>query len=640
MDNLNFALDSNESEHRYQALRKGVADCHYHVQVEAGKNLQKIHSLGCEKVTGYKPAEYAADPQLWNSLVVEQDRPLIKVQLESVLSGNQPEAIQFRIHRSDGQIRWIKKIVVPYHDAQGQLIAYDSLLTDITEQKRAHETLRESEERFRLLFEDDLTGNYLASPNGEVILCNQAFLDIFGFQSREEAIGSSLANLYLAPLSWPEFLELIIQNKALERCERTSRHRDGTSRYVIETAIGSFNAAGDLIRIKGYIYDDTNSKVATAKLSRRNEELERLVEQRTNVLREQHEHLKAVWHSAFDAIITIDRNGLITTSNRTAEKMFGYSAEELIGQNVKMLMPKPYRDEHDGYIERYHKSGQPRILNTPRELVAQRKDGSTFPIDLSVTQVAATGYFTGIIRDISDRKDLQRHLLEISSEEQRRIGRELHDGTGQELTGLSLIADALFEMIKAIPTTIVSGKPQRQLDEMNYARIHDAVAKIASRLIEANRNVHKLSHGIMPVQIDAEALRSALEELAASSNMPPKIHCRFDCPQPVNVANNTSATHLFRIAQEAVNNAIRHSQADEIVILLKQNGREIILEVLDNGIGMVEPYGNPSHARNDGGMGMRTMKYRAGMIGGTLQIDRRRSGGTSVKCVCLLTSEG
>ena len=639
MDGPHSALENLESERRYRDLRDAVADYHYHVQVEDGEILCKLHGTACEAITGFKPEEYAADPKLWIAIAVEQDRPLIEQQLERVLSGEQPPAIEYRIHRKDGQLRWISKMVVPYRDDHNRLVAYDSLLADITERKLTEVTLRESEERFRLLFEDDLTGDYLATPDGVILLCNQAFLDIFGFDSREEAVGSNLANLYLAPETWPSFVQLLSENKVVERHERAGRHSNGTIRHVIETVLGTFNAQGELLRIKGYIYDDTDSRVAAARLKQRNDELEELVAQRTQIIREKHEHLQAIWDSAFDAIITIDSRGLIETANRAAEKMFGYTSAELLGQNIKLLMPKPYSHEHDDYLQRYHQTGQERILNTPRELVALRKDGSTFPIDLSVTQVDHSGYFTGIIRDISDRKRLQRHILEISSEEQRRIGRELHDGTGQELTGLSLKAGALLEMIDALPITNAQGQPHRQIGEAAFSRIRDTIVKVNHNLVEANRHVHELSHGIMPVQIDAGALQSSLEELASSTNMPPTIHCRFDCPLPVTVSNNSAATHLYRIAQEAVNNSLRHSQASEIVLSLRQNGKELVLEVLDNGIGIDDAYRRIAEAKKDHGMGMRTMQYRAEIIGGTLQIERRKTGGTSVRCVALQTNE-
>lgn len=634
------APSPNESEARYRWLRDAIADYHYHVLVDAGRSLHKSHGTRCERVTGYTTEEYAADPTLWLAIIDEQDRMFVQQQIEQVLADKHPPAIDYRIHRKDGQQRWIRKLVIPYHDDRGRLIAYDSLLTDITDRKLAEETLRESEERFRLIFEDDLTGDYLAAPDGEILLCNQAFSEIFGFDSREEAVGSNLANLYLAPLSWPGFIQLLSENKVLERYERAGRHSDGTTRHVIETVLGTFNAQGELLRIKGYVFDDTDSKVAAARLRRRNEELEQLVDQRTQSIREKHEHLQAIWNSAFDAIITIDRRGAIETVNRAAERMFGYTSAELVGQNIKLLMPPPHRDEHDSYLQRYHETGQERILNTPRELVAMHKDGSIFPIDLSVTQVDHLGYFTGIIRDISDRKRLQRHILEVSSEEQRRIGRELHDGTGQELTGLSLTAGALLEMLDALPQSNFDGQANRQLDEVTFMQIRDTVSKINQKLTQANRHVHELSHGIMPVQIDSGALQSSLEELAASTHLPPNIACKFDCPRPVNVSDNSTATHLFRIAQEAVNNALRHSRASEIALSLKQCGKEIVLEVQDNGIGIEERYSRAADAKEDRGMGMRTMRYRAGIIGGTLQIERRETGGTVVRCVSLQGNEG
>lgn len=627
---------SPESEHRYRALREAIADYHYHVEVEDGRILRKIHGANCNVITGYTADEYAADPQLWIRIVHEQDRAMTERQIAEFFLNPTVGTVEYRIRRKDGQVRWIRKTIIPYHDDHGLLIAYDGLLRDVTELKQAEDDLRTSEERFRLLFEDDLTGNYLADADGCILLCNQAFAQIFGFNNRKDAVGSNLANLYGDPVPWPGFIELLSQNKVLERYERAGRHSDGTVRHVVESVLGTFDAQGNLVRMKGYVFDDTDSKIQAAHLNRRNAELEEIVAQRSRALREKHEHLKAVWNSAFDAIITIDGRGTMESANRAAELMFGYSSAEFIGRNVKVLMPTPYRENHDAYLQRFHETGEARILNSPRELLARRKDGSTFPIDLSVTQVDHSEYFTGIIRDISDRKQLQRHILEISSEEQRRIGRELHDGTGQELTGLSLIAGTLLDMISAAPEVVVDGQRVRQMEETVFDRIYSTIKKLNQKLAETNRHVHQLSHGIMPVQIDAEALSSALTELAASTNMPPTISCRFDCPYPIIIASNSAATHLYRIAQEAVNNALRHSQAAEICIALRQNDDELVLEVCDDGIGIDELYSRVAAARKDHGMGLKTMQYRAGMLGGTLQIERRETGGTRVKCSVLI----
>jgi two-component system sensor kinase FixL len=119
-----------------------------------------------------------------------------------------------------------------------------------------------------------------------------------------------------------------------------------------------------------------------------------------------------------DAIIVIDKVGHIVSFSRAAERMFGYAAEEVVGCNVSMLMPNPYREEHDGYLERYQRTGEKRIIGIGRLVVAQRKDGSTFPIELSVGEVFSNEVklFTGFIRDLTERQESEQRLQELQSE--------------------------------------------------------------------------------------------------------------------------------------------------------------------------------------------------------------------------------
>ena len=623
----------SESEIRYRKLCVAVADYHYHVRVENGRVVEKLHGPHSEDFTGYYPAEHAANPRLWLEAVVEEDRATIERQSIQVLSNQKTTSIEYRIRRKDGQIRWIQKTVVPYCDPNGQLVAYDSLLSDITDRKQAEDVILRSERRYRMLFEDDLTGNYVATPEGEILLCNPAFVRIFGFTDREKAIGSSLANLHQESDSWPSLIQRLRELKSIERYPRITRRNDGAVLHVVENIIGTFDEQGNLLRLKGYVYDDTQSSLEAAKLKDRNFELEQAVLQRTRVLREKHHHLEAVLNSAFDAIITIDSQGIIQTVNRAAERIFGYQSTEMIGKNVKMLMPMPHRQSHDGYLQRYMKTGEKRILDNARELVACRKDGSEFPIELSVTEIDHSKVFTGIVHDISERKRLQRHILEIGTEEQRRIGLELHDGTGQELTGLALHAGTLLELFDAIPKKSVDGATGGSLDEARLAKMREFAAKLCRGLDEANHNVQQLAHGIMPVQIEPHGLQAALEELTASIANRRQLTCRFVCSASVVVSNIMVATHLYRIAQEALNNALRHSQANEIIVSLENHGDHVVLEVKDNGVG-INPGLKPITKSTEGkGMGLRTMKYRCGIIGGTFHLDHLESGGTSVKCI-------
>jgi len=133
--------------------------------------------------------------------------------------------------------------------------------------------------------------------------------------------------------------------------------------------------------------------------------------------------------------------------NASAEGIFGYSARELIGRNVSVLMSSPHREAHDGIWANYLRTGHAKIIGIGREVTGRRKDGSAFPMDLSVSEVKlATGQmFTGFIRDITERKRLEKEILEISDREQRRIGQDLHDGLCQHLAGIELMSQVLAQ---------------------------------------------------------------------------------------------------------------------------------------------------------------------------------------------------
>lgn len=325
-------------------------------------------------------------------------------------------------------------------------------------------------------------------------------------------------------------------------------------------------------------------------------------------LRASQDHLAAIFSTVVDAIITIDERGSIESVNRAAERLFGYSATEMIGRNVNMLMPSPYREEHDDFLENYRKTRIHKIIGIGREVRALRKDGVAFPVDLAVSEISNRRAYVGILRDISQRKEMEREVLEVAALEGRRIGQELHDGVGQELTGLGLMAGALV----------------RQLPDEQPGK------RIAVRLVELLDRVHgkvrDLSHGLISVEVEAEGLRAALEDLAARTSEQSGIPVVFDCPRPVLVPDHVASTQLLRIAQEAVSNALRHGQPQHIGLSLLAQPKEIRLTIQDDGIGIAVP------SAANRGMGIHIMDYRAGLIGGMLQIGPASEGGTLVTC--------
>ena len=167
-------------------------------------------------------------------------------------------------------------------------------------------------------------------------------------------------------------------------------------------------------------------------------------------LRDSEARLSAILETAVEGIVTISERGVVESFNASAEKIFGYPAAEVIGQNVSMLMPSPHHDQHDAYLANYRHTGHAQIIGIGREVTGRRKNGVIFPMDLSVSEVklADRRIFTGFIRDITERKRLEKEILEISEREQRRIGHDLHDGLCQHLAGIELMSQVLEQKLE------------------------------------------------------------------------------------------------------------------------------------------------------------------------------------------------
>lgn len=328
-------------------------------------------------------------------------------------------------------------------------------------------------------------------------------------------------------------------------------------------------------------------------------------------LLESQARLEAVVKTAVDSIITIDQLGIMESVNPATELMFGYRASELIGKNVSLLMPTPYRQEHDDYLARFIDTGKKHIIGIGREVVGRHKSGSVFPIDLAVSEFNVGGrrMFTGVIRNITERKKLEHLVLEISTEEQQRIGRDLHDSLGQELTGIAFLAEVL----------------QKSLASQQHARAADA-AEIVSLVNQAIDHTRALVRGLCPVNLEDEGLMNALSQLAESVKDLHGVRCEFICPMRVLIADHHTATHLYYITNEAVTNALRHGKPRRIIITLKAAGDRGLLTVADDGAGISDK------KKTGHGRGILIMHYRARMIGGSCDITSKPGQETTVSC--------
>lgn len=330
-------------------------------------------------------------------------------------------------------------------------------------------------------------------------------------------------------------------------------------------------------------------------------------------LRKKEARASAVLNNTVEGIITIDTGGVIQSFNRAAEQIFGYDSEEVLGENVSMLMPDPYREEHDDYIERYLETGEPRIIGIGREVKGLRKDGSEFPMQLSVSEVKVEDehLFTGLVRDITERRRLEREIISISEEERQRIGQDLHDGLGQTLSAIALFADTIAD----------------DLEREGSDRAEE-VDRIASLIREADQEARQLARGLVPVDTGGEGLPAALERLAEHLDEihEAQIHYQLHGFAGEALSDAAAANHLYRIAQEAATNALRHGDAERIELTLSGSDQYVRLQIRDDGRGF-----DPKSVHAEG-LGLRTMEYRARLMGAELSINSVREKGTTVTC--------
>jgi len=306
---------------------------------------------------------------------------------------------------------------------------------------------------------------------------------------------------------------------------------------------------------------------------------------------------------------------LITLTNATFDKMFGFGALELLGRSIDPLfsMPALQRKRFERTLRDNGDNGEV----VPVEFECQRKDGSRFVATCVITplRISGTERWLAVLNDVTERKRLEREIIEISNREQQRIGSDLHDGLGQDLTGIAL-------MLRGVSAQLRKEGSGARLDV-------EEVIGLVNNAIESTRS---LARGLSPVSGERGGLAAALQTLAARASERYGVHVDFNAnfAEPLRLSE-TSATHVYRIVQEALTNVIRHSRASVVTISLETAAGELHLRVDDNGRGFAQALPEAY-----GGLGLKIMRYRAQMLGGDLILESGANGGASVRCSCPL----
>ena len=330
--------------------------------------------------------------------------------------------------------------------------------------------------------------------------------------------------------------------------------------------------------------------------------------QTLRTLREREATISAFMSNVPCAVYMKDLEGKYIYANETCAAVFRRGVAEVIGKRDSDLLPKGVAAKARSIDEQV--IAQNRAIETTESYT--RDDGphywltTRFPICGADNRPIMVG---GAAIDITENKRLEREIQETSEREKRRIGQDLHDGLGQYLTGIAC-------MVKVVEQKLAS----KDLPEAA------SVKQITTMVNETIAQARDLARGLCPVELENNGLHAALDELAGRVSRT-NINCTFRSPQTIKVYDNPSAVHLYRIAQEAVNNAIKHGHAKNVTVGLTTQNNQVLLTVQDDGRGF------PKGSAKNNGMGLRVMNYRAGMIGATITIEPGPSGGTLLRCL-------
>jgi PAS domain S-box-containing protein len=500
----------------------------------------------------------------------------------------------YRLRRADGEYRWILDTGVPRFSPDGSFAGYIGSCVDVTEQKNAEDTLKHREvelQRQKELYEtlcnvqSDLGDAVVLFDLDQrrVLYVNEAFEKLIGYTPTEFTMKVESDPLSLCPSEdVPALRERFsrLDTPVPPNCELRFIHKAG---HVVELEILSkfVSMAEQLVSIS-IIRDVTKQNEADRAL-RRNEA-----------------KLRAIIEAAGDGILTLDNLGLVESANPAAERLFGYRRGELIGMMAERLVPELA-------------TGQPLDLShvdegVAHETIGRTRAGVVFRIEVVLSEAGEPRVTTAIVRDISERQLLERQLHQANEELQRRLGQDLHDGIGQVLTAIAFMAkDVAGELPPACAT-----KGGRLVEVVN-----DAIVQ-----------VRRLARGLTPIDVSGRSAPSVLQDLADTCHAAFGVPCSFEHEDWASDVESAVTTQLYLIAQEAISNAVKHGKATSVKMSLRANGERRTLSVIDDGIGI----SNTARTPGNGGLGLKSMLYRARVIGGTLRTQGLEPSGTAIEC--------
>jgi PAS domain S-box-containing protein len=528
----------------------------------------------------------------WDGLIDEAWKPLARARQARLLQG-EPQSGELLVRSITGEQKWLQISLQPVRDPSGAVTGIIGSAYDITTRKFAEEALRNSEAVLRAVTENTPDWLFLLDENLRVQFMNRPF----GHNRPDVVLGRAFLDFVPQHLrtGMEEIYRQALATGIPARLELCKPGPDGT--------LGNFEH-----RIMPVIESGVVRSVTVAVTD---------VTERKRAENELHTQAR-ILETMREGVVLVDpANYVIKLTNPTFDRMFGYAAAELLGRSIEPLFSmltvqrrRLARALRDGSRTG---GGEP----APVEFECARKDGSRFIAACVVTPLSVSGseHWLAVLNDVTERKQLEREIIEIANREQQRIGSDLHDGLGQDLTGIAL-------MLKGVVA---------QLRKEGSA-VRGDVEEVIGLVNNAIENTRMLARGLSPLGSGRSSFGAAVQTLAAriSERFGVHVECHLDFEEPLRLSE-TAAAHVYRIVQEALTNVVRHSGANEVCVRLKTSDAELHLRVDDNGRGFPQTLADRAE-----GLGLKIMRYRAQMLGGDLVIESAGNAGASVRCSCPL----
>jgi PAS domain S-box-containing protein len=539
------------------------------------------------RLLGIENGDLAATPEAWAERVHPDDKERFWSALDKALADRQPFELEYRLRRADGSYAqlWERTLVQPGPD--GNVSHVYGVAIDVGQRKRMEAALAESETRFRTFLEAEPQCVKVLDREGRLLHMNPAGLAMIEVDGPVAVLGQPVEQILL-PEHRPAFRAW--HARVLDGLTGTLDFEiegvRGTRRWMRSVAAPLRDPTGQIIGVIAVSDDITARRRHDDRLQVQAEILETMAE----------------------GVALTDDDALIRYTNRAFDEMFGYQRGELAGRSAwalsaapKSLLLRLRQAEEAG--------GRGRI-----EFDAVRRGNRRFRAAMAVARLESAGkrHWIGVLQDVTERKLLEQELLEISNREQTRIGHDLHDGLGQELTAIALFLQGLRARLEhEAPGTLAE---------------LDIIKDLANRAIESTR---MMARGLSPIVLDNRGLAEALRALASRRGQIYGLDISVDIEDlPEQDIDASTALQLYRIAQEALTNVARHANATHASVSLHTNAGQIVLRIQDDGNGLPESQGDAQ------GMGLKIMRYRAEVLDGEFVARRRAQGGTVVLVSC------